>query len=259
MAYSIAVGSPLSLDQAKAASLIDILQIGHGRSHLVPERQHRDAGLQAAGPAQQVAGHRLGRADQQRLRRFAEGLADRPGFGSIAERGGSGVRVQIPDVSRVQLQRPAEPTASPGARPGHLPEERWCGRHRYWRRSRPARRGSSLRVLPRARILPESARRRLPPPRTHRGRDPRAARRLPGRHCGWRERAWRRSQRPRAGSPQLRFPRRSLHLHRRVESRGRTHPPHARPWCRRWRRSDWVRSRHSESRSGRRPDWRWWR
>src|ERR1700722_5655919 len=51
---------PLVPDQLKAASLVDILQIGHGRSHLIPERQYSNTGFQTASAAEKVASHRLG-------------------------------------------------------------------------------------------------------------------------------------------------------------------------------------------------------
>src|ERR1700752_2360935 len=77
-------GLPFVSHKAKAASLINILQIGHRRSHLIAQRQYRDSSLQAAGAAEKMAGHRLGRTDQQALRGITKGLADGTGLGPVA-------------------------------------------------------------------------------------------------------------------------------------------------------------------------------
>src|SRR5690606_22423935 len=61
-------------------------------------REHR---LHAASGAQEVAGHRLGRADHHLARVRAEHALDAHGFGQIAGRRGGAVGVDVADRGRV--------------------------------------------------------------------------------------------------------------------------------------------------------------
>ncbi len=49
-----------------------MVEVDRRRRHLVPERQRRDAGLEATGRAEQVAVHRLGRGDGEPVGVLAE-------------------------------------------------------------------------------------------------------------------------------------------------------------------------------------------
>ena len=68
------------------------------RRDLVLHRQHREHRLDAAGAAEQVAGHRLGRVDDQLLRVVAEGELDRVGLVHVAQRRRGAVRVEVLDL-----------------------------------------------------------------------------------------------------------------------------------------------------------------
>ena len=68
--------------------------------------QGRNAGFEAAGRSQQVAGHRLRRVDDQLLRVVAEGELDRVALVHIAERRARAVRVDESPTDKNQLSGP---------------------------------------------------------------------------------------------------------------------------------------------------------
>ena len=63
--------------------------------------QHREHRLEAAGAAQQVAGHRLGRVDHQLACVIAEGALDALHFSDVADRGRGAVRIHVLHLVRV--------------------------------------------------------------------------------------------------------------------------------------------------------------
>ena len=71
--------------KVQIATFVRIVEIGGGRNDLLAQRQHRDAGFQSAGAAQQVAGHRLGGADQHLVSVLAEGALHGGGFEFVAQ------------------------------------------------------------------------------------------------------------------------------------------------------------------------------
>ena len=104
------------------------------RRHLVVQRQHREHRLDAAGAAEQVAGHRLGRVDHQLLGVVAEGQLDRVGLVDVAERRRGAVRVEVLDLVGVDAgvaQRRRHRAAS-----GRRRWARSCGTRRRSCRSR---------------------------------------------------------------------------------------------------------------------------
>ena len=62
-------------DVVEIALRIGRLVVDRGRNHLMPDREHGDAGFEAAGGAEQVPGHRLGRRDGELPRVIAEDAA----------------------------------------------------------------------------------------------------------------------------------------------------------------------------------------
>ena len=58
-----------------------------GGTSLAMHGQRGDAGLEAAGGAEQVAGHRLGRRDRELLRVLAEDALDRRGLELVSSCG----------------------------------------------------------------------------------------------------------------------------------------------------------------------------
>ena len=77
----------------------------------VVQREDRGDGLDGAGGAEQVAGHRLRAADRDVVGGVAERRADRAGLGDVALRGRGRVRVDVDDVGR-----PRGPALSSAAR-----------------------------------------------------------------------------------------------------------------------------------------------
>src|SRR5262249_751436 len=59
---------------------IGIFEVCGRRNHLIAQREHANAGFQAAGAAQQMTGHGLGGADSDLLRMLAESALDGLGF-----------------------------------------------------------------------------------------------------------------------------------------------------------------------------------
>ncbi len=66
-----------------------------GGDDLMMDRQRREHRFDAAGPAEQVAGHRLGRIDHQLARVLAERQLDGIGLVDVAERRRGAVRIQV--------------------------------------------------------------------------------------------------------------------------------------------------------------------
>jgi hypothetical protein len=76
-------------DVVQAADGVDVDDVHGGRGDLVKHGHDGDAGLEAAGAAQQVAGHGLGGADQQRVVEgaLAEDVLDGLRLQGVAQRG----------------------------------------------------------------------------------------------------------------------------------------------------------------------------
>ena len=77
---------------------IRLIEVDRRRRDLVAQGKDREPGLERTGTAEEMAGHRLGRADRQARRLLAEDPLDRPRFRLVAERRGRGVRVQVLDL-----------------------------------------------------------------------------------------------------------------------------------------------------------------
>ena len=77
-----------------------MFQVHRRRHDLIAQREHRDAGFQSAGAAQQMPGHRLGRADQHLVGVIAEGTLDGRGFEFIAQRRRCAVSIDVADLLR---------------------------------------------------------------------------------------------------------------------------------------------------------------
>jgi hypothetical protein len=84
-------------DVVEVAGRIGIVEIGGWRDHLALQGHDGDACLQPARPAQQVAGHGLGRADQQFStgRVFTEEGLDGRGLQGVPQRRRRGMGVYI--------------------------------------------------------------------------------------------------------------------------------------------------------------------
>ena len=100
MAYSIVVGSPLSRTRQKpqASSTFCRLVIGgatwlHSASTVIPASR-------LPAPPRRWPVIDLVELTSKALRRFAEGLADGPGFRPITQGGRRSMRVQILDIAR---------------------------------------------------------------------------------------------------------------------------------------------------------------
>ena len=72
------------------------------RQHAARERERGDRGLDPAGRAQRVAGHRLGRRNREPLRVIAEHRLDRDGLVLVVELGRRAVRVDVADRRRLE-------------------------------------------------------------------------------------------------------------------------------------------------------------
>ena len=80
-------------------------EVRRRRRDLVAHREHGEHRLDAAGRAEQVAGHRLGRRHGELVRVVAERALDRDAFGDVAERRRRAVRVDVVDVGRRHRRR----------------------------------------------------------------------------------------------------------------------------------------------------------
>src|SRR6185369_2865221 len=73
-----------------------VVQVPYGGDDPVAQRDDRGDGLDRAGGTEQVAGARLRRRDGRPVR--AEGERQGARLGQVAQGGGRGVRVDVPDV-----------------------------------------------------------------------------------------------------------------------------------------------------------------
>ena len=78
-------------------------QIDGRRRDLLLQRQRSEYGFDATGGAQQVTGHRLGRADRHAARVIAEAVLDGDRLGDVAERCGGSVRVDVVDFAGIDV------------------------------------------------------------------------------------------------------------------------------------------------------------
>ncbi len=87
-------------DVVQAALRIELDDVHRGRGDLVLHGQDGDAGFQAAGAAEEVAGHGLGGADQKLVidGALAEDVLDGLGLEGVAEGRGGGVGVDVVDL-----------------------------------------------------------------------------------------------------------------------------------------------------------------
>ena len=96
-------GSPRTTSRCTSSSGSSRLVVG-GRLP-VPQREDGGDGLDRAGRAEQVTGHRLGAGHAQPVDGVAERLADRLGLGHVADRRRGGVRVDVHHVGRRRAGR----------------------------------------------------------------------------------------------------------------------------------------------------------
>ena len=136
------------------------------RQAAVAQRLNAERGFQRAGRAEQMTGHRFGRArsgSRTRARRSTDLIACVSYFSPILRRGCVGI--QVADIARRQSGIAQAPVASPGRRP-RLPEPAArCDWRRQWRRTRPPRPGS-LAPRPSACSSASSTSTAAPSPRT---------------------------------------------------------------------------------------------
>ena len=87
-------------DVVEAALGVELDDVHGRRGGLVEHGHDGDAGFEAAGAAEQVAGHGLGGADEERVVEgaLAEDVFDGLGLKRVAERGGGGVGVDVVDL-----------------------------------------------------------------------------------------------------------------------------------------------------------------
>ena len=109
-AYSIFISRAVVGAVVEIALRILVEDVDRRRRDLVVQRQHGEHRLDAAGAAEQVAGHRLGRVDDQLLRVVAERELDRVGLVDVAERRRRAVRVEVLDLVGVE-RRPLRSAA----------------------------------------------------------------------------------------------------------------------------------------------------
>src|SRR6267142_925822 len=86
----------------EVASRVLTEQVSSGGSNLIANREHREQRLDSTGSAEQMAGHRLGRADCELLCVVPETALERHRFGEIPERGGGPMRIDVVDVLAVE-------------------------------------------------------------------------------------------------------------------------------------------------------------
>src|SRR5579884_2786850 len=84
-------------DVVEVAGGVGELVVDGGGQDLVAQGQDADAGLEAAGAAEQMAGHGLGGADGDPGCAFAEEALDGDGFDGVADGGGGAVGVDVAD------------------------------------------------------------------------------------------------------------------------------------------------------------------
>src|SRR5512143_4120747 len=84
--------------EIEVALRILVEQVRRGRRDLVAQRKRGEHGLDATRGPEQVAGHRLGRADGQLRRARPERAIDGDALGDVAERRRRAVRVDVIDL-----------------------------------------------------------------------------------------------------------------------------------------------------------------
>src|SRR5580704_15307651 len=82
----------------EVAGRVGLFVIGGGRHDLVTECEDADAGFEAAGAAEQVAGHGFRGADGNFFGAVAEDAFERGGFDGVADGSGGAVSVDVADV-----------------------------------------------------------------------------------------------------------------------------------------------------------------
>ena len=101
----------------EVAGRVGIVEIDRGRQDVVLDRLDAENELRRARRAEQVPGHRLGRADGQLLRVVAEDGLDRLGLGHVADRRRGAVGVDVIDLVQRDARRASACAASPCTAP----------------------------------------------------------------------------------------------------------------------------------------------
>ena len=130
---------------------VGVLEVDRRRDDAVLDREHGGDRLDAAGRAEQVPGHRLGRADRDAPGVLAEDRLDRLGLDRVVELRRGAVRVDVVDLRRRRARRRGSPGACSAPRLRRPARGRSCGRRRPSPRSRRTRRRSARRARARAR------------------------------------------------------------------------------------------------------------
>ncbi|MNP15325.1 hypothetical protein D3C76_1076790 [compost metagenome] len=89
--------------EVEVATFVRLVQVDGGRSHLAVDRQHAEDRFHGTGGAQQVPGHRLGRADRQLVGMLTEHALDRRHLGHVASRGRGAMGVDVADLFRLDV------------------------------------------------------------------------------------------------------------------------------------------------------------
>ena len=121
-------GSPRTTSSLTSSSRSSRFAVGGAMRSWM--REDRGDGLDRAGRAEQVSGHRLGARHAHAVGRVAEGAADRLHLCNVADRRGRRVRVDVHDVGRGGpggLERPGPWPARRRPRPGRAGR---CGARR---------------------------------------------------------------------------------------------------------------------------------
>src|SRR3954471_6622208 len=85
-------------DAIEIALRVLIIEVDGRGQALVAQREHRDAGFESTGAAEQVTSHGLGRADSNFLSMLAEKVLDGLRFQHIPDRRRGSVRVDVADL-----------------------------------------------------------------------------------------------------------------------------------------------------------------
>ena len=163
---------------------VEVFDVDRGRGDLIADGVDGGDEFDAAGGAEQVAGHRLGGGNEQAvLGVVAEGALDGAQLAQIAHGGRGGMRVDVLNVRRVEFGvtqghlHALGSTETFGMRRGEVVGIR---RGAITDQFRVDRRAAPLRMFP----IPQRRRcLRLRPSRSRRGLCQRAVRHARGRHC----------------------------------------------------------------------------